>query len=291
MTIKGSEVTFGVEIEAYVPRSAEYFNVGRYHMGYQLSNSPRGWNGQADGSLSSSYVGYKPVEVVSPVLKGFGYDESNPHADQGLSHLAYMSQILEDSNAKFDHTTGLHIHIGKPQGWTSQHDLALAKVFRQHEQAFLALNGKYVVRRLMTDAYCKASPKWANLVETGTRYRTLNFKTGSKDTVEFRLFQGTADLETLVTAVQMCVAVVVKVANMTNQELGTLVPYPQVRSYQTAVYQFIRSFFTNKTKVVPEARFKEYMQTALGLAQVADNTDTQQVYGSAVTVMRLQRGI
>src|SRR4051812_4348780 len=72
-TVNANDLTFGIEIECYVPAELVAngtIRVGNYHNGTQVDALPIGWNAQRDGSLR--YVGPNKVgvEIVSPVLKG-----------------------------------------------------------------------------------------------------------------------------------------------------------------------------------------------------------------------------
>ena len=66
---KGSEVSFGIEIECYVPVGTRGFEVGAYHNGVQISGTPQGWNGQSDGSLGDGTtvngIRYRPISGCS----------------------------------------------------------------------------------------------------------------------------------------------------------------------------------------------------------------------------------
>lgn len=90
-----SERKFGVEIEAVIPYNAytEY-------------------NGQAipdlaihsDGSIDAPY-NYKGVEFVTPPISG----------EAGREYLKNLCELAKKSNAKINHTCGLHVHIDTPE--------------------------------------------------------------------------------------------------------------------------------------------------------------------------------
>jgi hypothetical protein len=92
MTVNVNELTFGVEIECYVPvelvRSGR-ISIGGYHHGTQVAELPAGWNAQHDGSLGNAR-GKAGVEIVSPVLAG---------AD-GLRQIQQVCKWLKDNGAR-----------------------------------------------------------------------------------------------------------------------------------------------------------------------------------------------
>lgn len=238
--MKAKDLTFGVEIECLVPADkANGFRQGKYHHGIQIEKAPAGWNSQKDGSLSSE-SGFVACEVVSPILKG----------EDGLFELGYMADYLTEVGAKFNSSTGLHIHVNGGH-LSPKQQIKLAKEFRQHEAAFMALNGENAGYRL-GNYYCRLASDWRWLVDTENRYRSLNFCNlqKSKGTVEFRLFYGDCSLEVLVTAVYMCVGLVAKVSQMSDSECEALTNYPRPVPFTQAAYNFIRSVWNRKANLI-----------------------------------------
>ena len=92
---KAAEITFGVEIECFLPRGS--VRIGAYHAGIELGGRfPRGWNAQRDGSLQTSLAGYEAVEIVSPVLQG----------REGLEQVRQVAALLEEMQAKVNRSCG-----------------------------------------------------------------------------------------------------------------------------------------------------------------------------------------
>jgi len=88
-------------------------------------------------------------------------------------------------------------------------------LFIKFEKLVYALCGEQA-RTRYTSAYCSPSTVWGKTNERGPRYRSLNLTNiypGGKNTIEFRLFCGSVDAELIVTAIQTCVALVVKAAS------------------------------------------------------------------------------
>lgn len=269
------DLTFGVEIECYLPRGQRTkFETGSYHRGNQIKDAPRGWNAQRDGSLNNVPNGYFPAEIVSPVLKGVGGHEAN-----GLIDLWYMVEYMQKSGAIFNSQCGLHVHVGS--GHLGDKQLfRLAKLFRQHEGAFLAVSGENVTDRI-GNGYCKLSMDWTSL-PWGNRYRSLNV-INSHNTVEFRLFSPSSSMAHIVTATYMCVALVAKISQMTDAELDRLTPYPRPYTYTQFANNFIEEFFGQPDlSIDPESHTKEVEAILLDQATKADAVNTSNYYQYSV---------
>lgn len=255
--MKANELTFGIEVECLIPsaHSAD-FTPGKYHDGIQVNHAPDGWNSQKDGSLVTC-DGWMPCEVVSPILAG----------ENGIAQVFFMAEYLQKVGAEFNKTTGLHVHVGAKH-LTMYQRVKLAELFREHEAAFMGLNGKEAAFR-MENIYCQLAPEWQNLVDYKVRRRSLNFVNlaGNKGTVEFRLFAGTGDPTILLTAVYMCVALVAKVSQMSEAEALTFTPFPRPVSMQEAAYNFIRNIWNRRTNlIIPDARAKDAYSVLLAQA-------------------------
>src|SRR4051812_34973032 len=104
-TMNANELTFGIEIECYVPASLVQNGtllIGGYHYGTQVAALPLGWNAQRDGSLRSVGRGRVGVEIVSPILKG---------AD-GIQQVKKVCQWLRSIGATVRKECGFHVHVG-----------------------------------------------------------------------------------------------------------------------------------------------------------------------------------
>lgn len=200
--MKANTITFGIELEVFIPTGLQ-ITVGQRHNGAYIDGFPRGWNAQADGSLG--YMsGFRAVEVVSPKLKG----------EDGLTQIIAVVDYLAGEGAVVNDQCGLHIHVDGRK-LTVLHIERLIEDFRTFEKVFFALNGDKALRRY-GNPYCKNSQMWFGNM-ANDRYRSLNLRNWyhnrNKKTVEFRLFAGTLEAETVVTAVYMCVALVAKAAS------------------------------------------------------------------------------
>lgn len=232
------DLTFGVEIECYLPSSVQ-MSIGGYHHGLSIEWAPEGWNTQADSSLSAP-AGYKAVEVVSPVLMG----------EEGLAQVFYMVEELQTLGAKVDSHCGLHVHVGAGHLNTAQ-VMEIRAAFINWEKAFYGLSGTLAPWRY-TNHYSKSS-KATSITD---RYQGLNLQNYTSPsplrertnarTVEFRVWAGTLNLETIITAVYMAVSLVSKVSN----EHTT---YTYLDDRNEAAKKFQREFWGSKQhRIVPE---------------------------------------
>jgi hypothetical protein len=215
---KASEITFGIEIECFLPRGS--VRVGSYHSGIELGGSfPAGWNAQSDGSLTTSLHNYQGVEVVSPVLRG----------RDGLEQVRKVAALLEEMNARVNKTCGFHIHLGAMSAAGESFDeiadwvRRLLNTTAQHEKAFYGASGTKA-REMGT--YCRSlKTAWSGKKERLTkpmkaedlrdevaglnRYHALNLVPlfGHNRTVEFRCFSGTTSGAKMTAWIQMALAV------------------------------------------------------------------------------------
>jgi hypothetical protein len=211
--MNASEITFGIEIECYVPTNS--MPVGGYHNGVQIPGFPQGWTSQRDGSLHTRRRGYMAVEVVSPVLRGV----------TGLEQVKQVVASLNAMGAKVNDRCGFHVHVGVGSDVSLvQKVVHLAANF---EKALYAATGTKSRER---GGFCRPiSGEFRNLqfgdsvrnlgAAAGNRYHVLNVTnliSGSKPTVEFRAFAGTLNIDKIVGYVLMCVGIVERASTMTR---------------------------------------------------------------------------
>jgi len=203
VTIKASDLSFGVEIECLMPAGRQ-FAAGGYHRGQQIPSlgewSAAGWNAQADSSVSGG------VEVVSPILTG----------EEGLYQTWAVVEYLASIGTQVDRRCGLHVHVDA-RSLTEAQVRTIQREFQKVERAFYALNAEKAGER-WGSIYCMPYSRVGAAQADGTRYMSLNIQnwlrgTRSKKTLEFRLFAGTMDPRKVMTAVLMCVSLVAAVAN------------------------------------------------------------------------------
>ena len=87
------ELTFGIEIETFLPRDWE---------GFRSKGALGAWKTVHDESLSINDPDYRGIEIVSPILQG----------DTGLREVEDIADMLIMEGAEFNRTTGTHVHVG-----------------------------------------------------------------------------------------------------------------------------------------------------------------------------------
>ncbi len=211
--MNASEITFGVEIECFVPRqlvSEGRIAVGGYHHGIQVPELPQGWTAQRDGSVHTRSRAKVGVEIVSPVLKGV----------EGLRQIKVVLDWLRNNGASVNRKCGLHVHVGVGS------DLSLVRkvttMAANFEKAIYASTGTKSRER---GSFCMpiasqyqgiAFNDTVSMAQRArTRYHQLNLTNlinGSRPTVEFRAFAGTLNVAKVIAHVRMVVGMVERAA-------------------------------------------------------------------------------
>ena len=216
--------TFGIEIECTMPTNARPVRMaGGYHHGREIGGDfPAGWTAERDTSIHTSRAGYRPVEIVSPVL----------HGREGLEQARAVAQLINDLGGRVNPTCGLHVHIGVASVAGTDFDTAADWVRRMitqathYEEALYGVtgtrrreNGHYAGSSRATynghkdDLKKKMNGDDLNDLRTNTsRYSLLNIQNvfSAKHTVEFRCFAGTVEPIKIVAYIQMCLALASK---------------------------------------------------------------------------------
>lgn len=203
-----NQMTFGCEFETMIP-AANCPAVGSYHRGIQIPGLPTGWNAQSDGSIVAP-DGYRPVEIVSPVLCG----------SDGLRQIMIVCEWFARVGAKVNQSTGFHVHIGWSCDRTDAELDRLAKLVANFELALFACTG---TKAREASRYCspiknddRFVSKFVNKNRSANvgRFHTLNLTNLENDrtkrTVEFRVFAGTTSALKAVSYVRLCLALVQK---------------------------------------------------------------------------------
>lgn len=196
--MNANEMTFGIEIECYLPREAiEGMEIGAYHRGVQVQGLPAGWNAQHDGSLLLNCPqGYTGVEIVSPVLKGL----------DGIEQIRTVCQWLNARGAKVNKSTGLHVHVGIERSPENMKRVVTAAA--NFEKAIYASTG---TKSREQGHYCQpihnSQRHISGQYARTARYHVLNVMT-NKPTVEFRAFAGTTNFTKIVVYVRLSIGIV-----------------------------------------------------------------------------------
>lgn len=227
MFVHGKNLTFGIEIECYIPNSM--YTHGRIQWrkkNFHLDGT-QGWKIGTDGSLPSK-LGYKPVEICSPPLNGIN----------GLSEvvrvLDYLNQIKTNTTQK----CGIHIHVDGRHLDSDNLD-GLIKSFLKYEKLFFSTNGSDTMRRF-NNQYCKP----LNPNRTSDRYQSLNISNvggSTLNTVEFRLFKSTLDPEIVFTWLYMCVGLVSR-----STKTPRPITVPRRGNHIDKIQSFVNQIFSKK---------------------------------------------
>ena len=210
-------MTIGVEIEAEGIEKVQYKNM--------FSN----WKSKGDGSLKDG------IEVVSPVLSGSNEDSKN------IYKACYM---LENLGCSTSERCGGHVHIGADFLKDKQAYLNLLEIFGDSEEILYTIsnNAGEITRMGGASHYAvPISKKIENALESGkidlknsediskfaseikevqgNRYSGINFMNvgeGGKNTVEFRLANGTINPETWIENINLFGGVIVSAQSMSK---------------------------------------------------------------------------
>ena len=210
-------MTIGVEIEAEGIEKVQYKNM--------FSN----WKAKGDGSLKDG------IEVVSPVLSGSNEDSKN------IYKACYM---LENLGCSTSERCGGHVHIGADFLKDKQAYLNLLEIFGDSEEILYTIsnNAGEITRMGGASHYAvPISKKIENALESGKidlknsediskfaseikevqgdRYSGINFMNvgeGGKNTVEFRLANGTINPETWIENINLFGGVIVSAQSISK---------------------------------------------------------------------------
>lgn len=222
MTALSTDYTFGIEIEfkgVRTTRVAEALGLGGVlaHVRAYGNHSPvRYWKVTTDATVTTS--GYSlgtgdgvGGELISPILKG----------DAGLAKLKRVLEVLNSlPGLKVDVKCGIHVHLGRPDGWMVEHVQAIFRRYAAFESDFDGImphsrrgsRGRYCLS-IAGDARSVASHRGSDLsglarCASNAKFRKVNLqplKRVSK-TIEFRQHSGSTDYEKIANWVRLLVA-------------------------------------------------------------------------------------
>jgi hypothetical protein len=197
-----NEMTFGVEIETHMPRGS--VNPGCHGNGRQVDWLPAGWLADSDPSIIVPNDSRVKCEFVSPVLKGA----------EGLRQVCEVVAEIKRRGGQVNASCGTHVHVG----FDKRNTPALGRLISlvaNHEKAMYAATGTRNREQGAGSRYrtcwCKSMKQYGNK-ETAVarashdRYHLLNIATGSKPTVEFRVFGASLNPVKLAAYIRLCTA-------------------------------------------------------------------------------------
>lgn len=281
--MNAAEMTFGIEIECFLPvqiMDNVGIVVGYYHQGQQIPNLPAGWKAQSDGSLHSSKRGYCAVEISSPVLRG----------REGIEQVIAVVNQLRAWRFYTNPTCGLHVHVGADFSRNARALKNLIFLSAKFERALFAVTG--TKRREhgnysapMSEAYQQVKNMTAvgDVRPVAQKYRSLNLchLFSAYQTVEFRVFQGTTNLNKILGYIQICLGLCEQAHAMKRT------PTYQCKNYrhQTGrglVYRMLRNFGWYAEKKMGETKYgvltPERIETLKGeLSRLAAKYDADEL--------------
>lgn len=206
--MNASDMTFGIEIECFLPNEVIYRNrivLGGYHAGVQIPGLPAGWKAQRDGSLSTTRPHHTAIEVTSPILRG----------RDGIEQVIAVVDQLNAWGAHTNKTCGFHVHVGA--GLRQQFKVVrnLVHLVAKFERALFAVTGTKSREHGRFAAPVNAvfaqvvAMRDVSEVSRLSRYHSLNLTNLTRSgTVEFRVFQGTTNLTKILGYIQICLGLV-----------------------------------------------------------------------------------
>jgi len=215
-TVNPNTITFGVEIECFMPTAnalALQLVVGNYHNGTACPSTldplGAGWKCEQDGSITrSNPSGYVAVEFVSPVLCGLS----------GYTELNRFMQLIERHGAVVNRSCGVHVSVGLASivGGDAYGSVICNERVREfvrrllhfvsiHENGLMQIGGRH---SRVNNQYCRSikgrfsdikkscslQTYWESITQQG-RYTTVNLQHSRSNNarVEFRVFGGTVN--------------------------------------------------------------------------------------------------
>jgi hypothetical protein len=237
-----ADLTFGVEIECYIPtatgqqeltRALQAAGIEVSRVGHSIHTTTTGWKIVHDGSLNSPPRGTTGCEVVSPILKG----------EEGIAQVVTVANIVKTFGGQVNRSCGLHVHVGARDATPTQLK-NLAKMFIKYEHHFDALcpesrrNGNRFAASNRAIASGHVAGDYATVVAAAfarldparsvraiaevmngsynsghhyhhARYFKLNYQSmASHGTVEFRQQAGTVEAQKMVAWIRLVVGLV-----------------------------------------------------------------------------------
>lgn len=256
-------LTFGVEIECYLPVGSSHSTIARLiseagvdcNAEHYNHTARPAWKVVSDGSLSNYTQG---CEIVSRVLKG----------EEGFEEIRKVCQVLVAHGAKVNKSCGFHVHVGIAaeslqttknlvrlyQGSESVINSLLSPSRRynpfasSHQVSQSALDAANDMDSLVRSVGQR--PGLAN-VRTSYRYRKVNLMAYYQHrTVEFRQHQGTVEGQKVENWVRLCLRLVVAARTRSSgcATLDQLMETVQASDAERAYFRGRQARFTTQTR-------------------------------------------
>lgn len=257
---KESEITIGIELEAFGGNADIIRNNNDKILGR--------WISKTDGSLPSN-----SVEIISPILK---YNEKD------MKELYIVCNFMKENNLTTDSSCSTHIHIGRTILGTKEKWKNLYEIYTTMEkELYLLANERNSLPRLGVQKFAKPiSQNFKTALEEGhifikddddldlviknlqyfvqcdedekeRRYYGLNIlnifnSKGKKDTIEFRISNGTLEEEEVHQNIKLFMGIILLSNNLKDQNIiNTL---KQKQNIEKVDY-FLSLIFNNKEDI------------------------------------------
>lgn len=231
-----NSLTFGVEIECYnavsdlIHERAQANNLSIQYEGYNHRDNHSYFKFVSDASIQ----GARPIECVTPVLKG----------KKGFDDLKNCCKTLNEAGVLVNKSTGLHVHVGG-----IQNDQQYVNVFHNYSMledvidTFMAAsrraNNSNWCRTLsdhnFDNCYCVGDVKR----ELSNRYHKVNAESWARHkTIEFRQHQGSTDFEKIKMWATFCIKLVAWSAdNRLTEIVGSIQDIPFLSDSEKAFFK------------------------------------------------------
>ena len=269
--MNANEMTFGIEIEATIPRGT--LVVGPHGSGFDIPTLP-GWKADRDPSIRAG-AGYEACEFVSPVFKGA----------EGMARLLADLQTIKGMGARVNSSCGIHIHVGVDR---SDRELVekITTLVANFEKAIYAATG---TKNRERGRWCNGVQRHGNAdqairMASSYRYHVLNLSS-AKPTVEFRAFSASLNPVKIVSWVCMAVGIVERAAtakrttNWTAKPVVATSPIHRSGEGQTALTRLFyqlgwtkgrQSYVFGNLSSAVTPTIKQWKKTLIALARKYD---------------------
>ena len=224
MTNLNNVYTFGVEIEFKgvttdaMADALTAAGIRSRRQGYGSHAIVNYWKVTTDETVSSSGYDYRTGqgtggELVSPILKG----------EDGLAKLKQVLAVINGLDGLFvDRACGVHVHLGRVDGWTVNHVKSIYRRYAAFETSFDSFMPPS--RRGDTNRWCGSINGYAPGVAQqragnlngltscgGSKYKKINLGSLTRNganlgTIEFRQHSGSTDYNKLSNWIRLLVA-------------------------------------------------------------------------------------
>ena len=207
---------FGIELELTSPMNMTQLAAKLTRNGVETvdesynHDTRHHWKLTTDGSVNSHKSGYMPMELVSPILKGY----------EALEQIKKVCAVLENIGCEVNASCGYHVHhdcVNQDGVKDFKVGAYAVAIYKKWQYKFSSM----LPRSRRNGHYCK--PSSSSEVESAVRYnaparnryRAVNLQSYARHgTVEFRQHSGTVNADKIINWIKITQAVVTKAKNV-----------------------------------------------------------------------------